>query len=433
MKGLLTMIDRRNFANISRKVNGLQDDGQNIQQFMSDSTWDARAVFDQIQREVSSRPELRGGMLCIDESGDPKSGDKSAGAGRQHIGRLGKIDMGQVGVAISYYIKGIWTLLDAELFMPIAWFDDEHKKLWSSLHIPDSRQFATKIEIALDLIKRARANGVPFVAVCFDELYGRNNALREKLDQEGIIYVGDIPRNTNVYLEKPDIEPDKKLSHKKSAPANGGAAVKVESLTNHPAVAFKTVKIRHTERGLLKYRCAALRVWTVCDNGNPRQEWLLIRREHDGGFSFSLSNAPAGTSPKQLAVWKCERYFAERTFQDIKSEIGWDELEARKYRSWMHHTALSALALWFIAQTKLDWSVQYPRDPKLLEDLNLKVLPLLSVSNVREMLMAAMPMEKLSPDQSIQLVTQHLVNRSRSTASRLNSQRQPQNKKRGEM
>ena len=36
---------------------------------------------------------------------------------------------------------------------------------------------------------------------------------------------------------------------------------------------------------------------------------------------------------------------------DAKSEAGWDELVARKYRAWIHHTALDALALWFVAQT----------------------------------------------------------------------------------
>ena len=50
---------------------------------------------------------------------------------------------------------------------------------------------------------------------------------------------------------------------------------------------------------------------------------------------------------------------------DAKSEAGWDELVARKYRAWIHHTALDALALWFVAQTKLDWRAAYPRDPAM--------------------------------------------------------------------
>ena len=123
------------------------------------------------------------------------------------------------------------------------------------------------------------------------------------------------------------------------------------------SIEWHTLPIRQTERGELRYRCAAVRVWTLTPDVQVREEWLFMPEEPDGTFTFSLSNAPASTSIEQLAIWRSLRYFAERTFQDAKSEAGWDELVARKYRAWIHHTALDALALWFVAQTKLDWRV----------------------------------------------------------------------------
>ena len=104
---------------------------------------------------------------------------------------------------------------------------------------------------------------------------------------------------------------------------------------------------------------------------------------------------------------------------DAKSEAGWDELVARKYRAWIHHTALDALALWFVAQTKLEWRATYPRDSALIEQLELLVLPALSMANLRELLKAVLPLKQLSPSEATRLVVQHLVNRSRSTRSRL--------------
>ena len=98
LRGLLTMETKRHFANIARRVIDPDDDGQSLQHFMSDSPWSAQAVFAQIQAEIRRRPDLQGGMLTLDESGDKCSGPQKAGAARQYLGRLGKVDLGQVGV-----------------------------------------------------------------------------------------------------------------------------------------------------------------------------------------------------------------------------------------------------------------------------------------------------------------------------------------------
>lgn len=153
-----------------------------------------------------------------------------------------------------------------------------------------------------------------------------------------------------------------------------------------------------------------------------REEWLFVHHEGGSKLSYFMSNAPADTPLEQLALWRSRRYFAERTFQDAKSEAGWDELVGRKYRAWIHHTALTALALWFVAETKLDWARNHPCDPMLARELGVEVLPMLSMANVRELLAAVMPLQQLSQDDAMRLVTKHLVQRSRSTASRLRAQ-----------
>jgi len=162
LRGLFLMESERNYANIARRINGPEDDGQNLQQFMSDSPWKGQLVFDQIQGDISAWPALHGGSLMLDESGFERDGDKSAGAGRQHLGRFGKVDMGQVGVALGYYQDGTWAMVDAELFMPERWFDDGHADLRRRYHVPEEVGFRTKPEIGLAMIRRAKANGLPF-------------------------------------------------------------------------------------------------------------------------------------------------------------------------------------------------------------------------------------------------------------------------------
>src|SRR2546421_3593963 len=93
LKGLLLLKEKRNYANIAREIIDPDDDGQALQQFMSDSPWGSQRVFAQIQREIALDPTLHGGVLSLDESGDKRAGELSAGAGRQYLRRLGKGDV----------------------------------------------------------------------------------------------------------------------------------------------------------------------------------------------------------------------------------------------------------------------------------------------------------------------------------------------------
>jgi len=430
LKGLMLLPNNRNYVNIMRKVESPDSDGQNLQNFMSDSSWPELEVFDQIQSEISHDQRLNGGMLTLDESGDVRSGDQSAGAARQHIGNVGKIEMGQVGVALGYYAADVWTMVDAELFLPEIWFDEAHKKLFRRLHIPEDRQFQTKLEIGLQLIDRAQSNGLPFSRFSCDALYGRSHEVRTKLNDRKIPYLADIPRDLQVYLQQPIVGIPAKPKGTIGRPPtqwqvlNGVEPLEVRAIAQLPEIKFATIDIRPCERGRLCYDCASKPVWTITEEGTVRQEILFIRCESDGSRSYSLSNEPTGTPLSTLAQWRSERYFVERTFQDAKSEGGWDELIARKYRAWMHHTALDALALWFIAQTKLDWAEKYPRDSKLVNELQIDKLPAFSMANLRELLLAVMPLKQLSVNQAIALVVRHLVERAASTRSRLKNQSQ---------
>src|SRR3972149_6424689 len=100
LSGLLRMPEKRNFTHIGRSVNVA---GQNIQHFMSNSPWSAQEVMTQVQRETAAKPGLEtGGVLILDETADEKAVEKSAGAGRQYNGRIGKVDLSQVGVFLAY-------------------------------------------------------------------------------------------------------------------------------------------------------------------------------------------------------------------------------------------------------------------------------------------------------------------------------------------
>jgi SRSO17 transposase len=427
MKGLLLMEKNRNYANLSRRVVDPIDDGQKIQHFMSDSPWSSEAVIKQVQEEIKETAGLEQGYLLLDESADEKAGDKSAGAGRQHNGRLGKIEMSQVGVFLAYFKDTVWNWIDGELYIPENWFKKEMESNRKSAGIPKERKFATKVQLGWQMIERVKQRGLKFKALACDDLYGRSGWLRKNMSEAGIVYMAEVPENTFVYLSKPDYrvpsvsESQKGRKLKRAKILNDVTPLKASELAKESASDFERILVRSTERGDLNDGFLVRRVWTIREK-ELAEEWLIIRHEYGKKYTYALSNADKDTPKKELAKLKCVRHFIERANQDIKSEIGWDELEARKYQAWYHHLAMTIMSMWFISQQKHEWVNKYPRDSKLSEELKVKSLPALSVANVRELLKAVMPLQQLTPEQATSLVVSHLVNRSYSTASRLKAQ-----------
>jgi SRSO17 transposase len=430
---LLRMETKRNYTNIGCAA-GVA--GENIQHFMSNSPWSARAAMEQVQQEIKSMPDLRhGGVVILDESADEKAGDKSAGAGRQRNGRLGKVEMSQVGTLLAYANltdsnRPVWAWVDGELYLQEHWFTSEMAELRQQVGIPPERKFETKIELGWKMIQRVKANGLPFEAVACDDLYGRSTWLRDKMDEKEIIYMADVPRTTQVYLKKPVLGvPARPPGCRGPKPTrlrvlNDVKPFKAHQVARHVDTTWTRVRVRTIERGELDDPFAARRVWTLREGEpEPIEEWLVIRREAKKRYNYSLSNAPADASLEYLAWLKCQRYFVERTNQDAKSEAGWDELQARKYRGWEHHLALVIMAVWFAAQVKREYAQEYTRDPTLAQQLAVDVLPALSMANIRVLLRAAMPLPQLTPEEAVTLVAEHFVNRTRSRKSRLKQQK----------
>ena len=428
-RGQLTMEDTRNFANIERRLS--QGDGQALQQFMTDSPWEAQAVFAQIQADIGARPALqRGGVLILDESADEKAGQHNLGASRQYNGRLGKVDLCQVGVYLTYAhpATGVWALVDGELFVPAEWYTPAFADRREDLGLPAERTFATKPELGWQMIQRARAHGLPFDQVACDDLYGKSREFRATLEAAHLAYAADIPADTQVYLQAPKVGVPRQRHKKGPRPSHlkvlrRQVAHEVRALAASGQTVWQRVTVRHAERGDLVADFAVRPVWTLTETRQVRAEWLVMRRPPNKPVTFALLNAPADTPTAVLIERSCQRHFTERTFQDGKSELGWADFQAQKYRAWQHHTALTAASTWFVAEVKLNWRERYARDPELLQQLELELLPALSTANVRDLLQAVLPVSQFTPQQARDLVATHLVHRARSTASRLRTQR----------
>ena len=133
--------------------------------------------------------------------------------------------------------------------------------------MPDSIQFQTKPEIALDQIRRARERGIPQGVVLADTGYGTDTGFRAELTKLQMAYVVGIQSTTTVW--KPGEEP-------KPAPARKGNTGRPRKLLRRDAKsqpvsvkelalsvsteAWKKVAWRQGVKQKLQSRCAAMRV-----------------------------------------------------------------------------------------------------------------------------------------------------------------------------
>ncbi len=158
LSGLLRMETKRNLANVGRKA---AMPGQKLQHFMSNSPWSGPALIQAIQKEIKVHPAFQEAVLVLDESAEEKAGEQSAGAGRQHNGQLGKIEMSQVGVFLSLVTPQVNTWIDGELFIPAHWFEEQSAGKWEEVGIPHQRIFQTKPELGWQMIQRVASAGPP--------------------------------------------------------------------------------------------------------------------------------------------------------------------------------------------------------------------------------------------------------------------------------
>jgi len=389
---------RRNMERMAEVVPDSNE--QALQHFLSSSDWDDRGVLDQVAQEADGM--LGGGQdtaLLLDESGFTKKGKCSVGVARQYNGRLGKVDNCQVGVFAALNRGNRVTLIDKRLYLPESWTSDSER--CELVGIPKAyRQFKTKPELALEMVRHSRNLGVRFAWVGFDGLYGNTPAFLRALDDDGEVFVGDVHKNQLIYLSDPQpVLPPRKgnRGRKPSKRVTELTPMRVDAWADEqPQEAWRRVELRHATRGKLTVEVLHREVWLWDGKEAQARQWrLIIRREcaNHEERKYSLSNAPDSVCIRRLARMQGQRYWIQRGFQDGKSEVGMTHYQARGWKSWQHHMTLVMMAMLFLLKERL---------------LNEEDHPLLSCADIVRLLCGFLPARDRGADELIrQLEIRH--------------------------
>jgi SRSO17 transposase len=139
-----------------------------------------------------------GAVLVLDESGQEKAGEHTAGVKRQYLGCAGRVASGINVVYASYAAPSGHAAVSARLYVPTDWAEDRQR--CRAAGIPDDLEFKTKPQLAAEIVKELLAEGRLPPWVTGDEVDGRDAKLRTFLEERRTGYVLKIPCSFRITL-----------------------------------------------------------------------------------------------------------------------------------------------------------------------------------------------------------------------------------------
>jgi SRSO17 transposase len=322
LRGLLSPAERKNswqLAEISGDATPYA-----FQHLLRRALWDPEAVRDELRYYIVQHLGDAEAVLVLDETGFLKKGRHSAGVARQYSGTAGKVDNCQIGVFLGYAGPLGHALLDRELYLPEEWTGDRERCRQAG--VPDARRFATKPQLAQQMLARTLAAGVPARWVTGDSVYGHDRRLRMWLEAQPQAYVLAVSGQEYVWLDWRQRQVKTILA---ALPEEGWTRLSAGDGSKGP-------------------RWYDWRWLPLAEPVDPAwRRWLLVRRSLGAPTELTASVvfAAQATTLAEVVRVAGTRWTIESGFEAAKSEVGLDHYEVRSWTGWYRHITLAMWAL----------------------------------------------------------------------------------------
>jgi SRSO17 transposase len=271
----------------------------------------------------------------IDDTGFLKQGTHSPGVQRQYTGSAGKTTNCQIGVSLILANSHSEVTVDFKLYIPESWADDPER--CRKAHIPDDVEYVPKWKLAWDMLKTAVDSDLPRGVVLTDSAYGNIAEFRKQLTSHGLLYAVDVKSN--------------RLVRRVLSGGTLGMPMTVMQLGRRLKSKFRKCTWREGSKTSLNSRFVRVRVVVGRKNQSPESsEWLLLEWPEgaDGPDHFVLSTLPKRTSLKKMVRIVKNRWRVERSYQDLKGQLGLDHYEGRSFIGWHHHVTVALTCYAFL-------------------------------------------------------------------------------------
>ncbi|MDJ0536203.1 MAG: IS701 family transposase [Xenococcaceae cyanobacterium MO_207.B15] len=329
--GLLGESERKNVSQMAR--DSVEVTYHKLHHFLTEATWEADKINER-RLEVMSKSNQtrisRGFSLIVDDSGHRKSGNFTAGVGRQYIGEIGKTDNGNVVVTTHLYDGKKSLPLDIELY--------QHGN-----SLPEGKKdpnFKKKPELALELIDKSLKRGYKPGIVLIDSGYGNNTSFLNELEKRKLNYLGGLAKNRKVKVVNSTTFTEE---------------IRLDKLAESlPKEAFSETTIN-----LEKPRTVWVAVILVEISRLEGQKKIAIVM-NDSTFQdaedidYFITNVdPSIVTPQWIVDTYSQRNWVEVFYREVKGWLGLKEYQVRSKRSLKRHFILVFCAYTFILWHKL--------------------------------------------------------------------------------
>jgi SRSO17 transposase len=359
--GQMLDIERKSIEPMALALEG--GNVQAMQQFIAVGVWDDELILKRHQElAAETLGEEDTGVLIIDGCDFPKQGTHSVGVARQWCGALGKVANCQASVLACYAGAKGYTLVDRRLYMPERWFGEAYGERRERYGVPSDLTFRTEPELAWEMIETLHKRGaLPFGWVTFDEHFGNNPVLLDRVASIGLCYLAEVPHDTRVWLRRPstEIPPAKGKGRRPSRErlsCGEPAAVRVDQLAKElPSAQWRRFVIKEGAKGPLVAEFAFVQAVAIRDGLPGPAVWVVLRRSvgEKQELKFYLSNAAEETAKETLIRISGMRWPIESAILESKSELGMDHYEVRTWVGWHHHLTMTLLAHHFLVRLRL--------------------------------------------------------------------------------
>ena len=304
-----------------------------LHHFLTDAPWSSDKINErrlEVMNQCRQTKISRGFSLIIDDSGHRKSGNFTAGVGRQYIGEIGKTDNGNVVVTTHLYDGKKSLPLDIELYqhaesLPLGKKDPKFKK---------------KPAIALDLINRSLDQGYRPGIVLIDSSYGNNTSFLQELENKKLKYIGGIAKNRNILV---------KSKSKQLEEIRLDEYAKWISYEEFKEITINTEKPRTVWVAIIEVELSKLE--------GQRKIAIVMNApffEDADDVDYLITNAePALVTEQWIVDTYAQRNWVEVFYREAKGWLGLKEYQVRGEKSIKRHFILVYCAYTFILWHKL--------------------------------------------------------------------------------